>query len=190
MPVGDAALYPAREYDAGTSVWTYQIYRFVQGQDTEPEKVCANICYTRSYPTLESARAGLPEDVNPEDGFGYLFGDGKNLYGFNTLTGSMAKLTFDGGVMQHQEVCTVDIEALMIRESDYAYMMDMVSPVIMDGELYFIFTDWRAVRACPESGQHQPGGRFRPSPSAGNSYRPDDRLSGWYAAGIQARKLG
>lgn len=143
VPVGDALYILLREYDAGTSVWTYQIYRFVQGQDTEPEKVCANICYTRSYPTLESARAGLPEDVNPEDGFGYLFGDGKNLYGFNTLTGSMAKLTFDGGVMQRQEVCTVDIEALMIRESDYAYMMDMVSPVIMDGELYFIFTDWR-----------------------------------------------
>ena len=60
-----------------------------------------------------------------------------------TLTGSMAALTFADGAMHREEVCTVDMQALLIAEDDYSYMVDIMSPVLMDGHLYFAFTDWR-----------------------------------------------
>ena len=119
------------------------MFRYTLGQGTEAEMICDNIFYTRSYPNLGSAIASQQEGMSPEEGFGYLFGDGEKLYGFNNLTGSMAALTFADGAMHREEVCTVDTQALLIAEDDYSYMVDIMSPVLMDGHLYFAFTDWR-----------------------------------------------
>ena len=143
VPVGDTLYMLLRMYEEADSAWVYRMFRYTLGQDAEAEMICDNIFYTRSYPNLGSAIASQQEGMSPEEGFGYLFGDGEKLYGFNNLTGSMAALTFADGAMHREEVCTVDTQALLIAEDDYSYMVDIMSPVLMDGHLYFAFTDWR-----------------------------------------------
>ena len=143
VPVGDTLYMLLRMYEEADSAWVYRMFRYTLGQDAEAEMICDNIFYTRSYPNLGSAIASQQEGMSPEEGFGYLFGDGESLYGFNNLTGSMAALTFADGAMHREEVCTVDMQALLIAEDDYSYMVDIMSPVLMDGHLYFAFTDWR-----------------------------------------------
>lgn len=143
IPIGDTLYMLLRVYEEADSTWVYQMFRYTQGQGDKAEMICDNIFYTRSYPDLETAQASQQEGMSPEEGFGYLFGDGEKLYGFNTLTGSMAVLTFADGAMHREEVCTVDMQALLIAEDDYSYMVDMTSPVLTDGHLYFTFTDWR-----------------------------------------------
>lgn len=76
-------------------------------------------------------------------GFGYLFSDGESLYGFNNLTGSMARLTFSQGLMNREEVCTVDLDALRVKGVDYEYLMDLNTTVCANGYIAFVFTDWR-----------------------------------------------
>ena len=76
-------------------------------------------------------------------GFGYLFSDGEKLYGFNTLNGEIARLTFADGAMSGRLSATVATMDLYIQEEDYSYMVDINGLCCMNGHVYFASSDWR-----------------------------------------------
>lgn len=142
VAVGETVYILLRSYDETLYTWTYSVYRYTPSQDAQVEKVCGNVCYTRLYPDLANARASQQGGMPPEEGFGYLFSDGEALYGFNTLTGSIARLTFAEGTMAREEVCAVNMQALCVQQDGYAYLMDFDAPVAMAGHAYFTAMDW------------------------------------------------
>ena len=141
MPVGDTLYILARQQNADTRLYEEVLYAYTLGASAAPELVCDDFCYTRHYLTL--AQVPAEDSARYADGFGYLFSDGENLYGFNNLTGSMARLTFSQGVMSREEVCTVDLDALRVKGVDYEYLMDLNTTVCANGYITFVFTDWR-----------------------------------------------
>ena len=93
---------------------------------------------------MEDAKAAQANiGADPETGFGYLFSDGEKLYGFNTLNGEIASLTFADGAMSREVVCTVATNDLYIQEEDYSYMVDINGLCCMNGHVYFASSDWR-----------------------------------------------
>ena len=141
MPVDDTLYILARQQNADTQLYEEVLYAYTLGASAAPELVCDDFCYTRHYLTL--AQVPAEDSARYADGFGYLFSDGENLYGFNNLTGSMARLTFSQGVMNREEVCTVDLDALRVKGVDYEYLMDLNTTVCANGYIAFVFTDWR-----------------------------------------------
>ena len=141
MPVDDTLYILARQQNADTQLYEEVLYAYTLGASTAPELVCDDFCYTRNYLTL--AQVPAEDSARYAEGFGYLFSDGENLYGFNNLTGSMARLTFSQGIMKREEVCTVDLDALRVKGVDYEYLMDLNTTVCANGYITFVFTDWR-----------------------------------------------
>ena len=141
MPVGDTLYILARQQNADTRLYEEALYAYTLGAFAAPELVCDDFCYTRHY--LTQAQVPAEDSARYAEGFGYLFSDGENLYGFNNLTGSMAWLTFAQGVMNREEVCTVDLDALRVKGVDYEYLMDLNTTVCANGYIAFVFTDWR-----------------------------------------------
>ena len=141
MPVGDTLYILARQQNADTQLYEEVLYAYTLGTSAAPELVCDDFCYTRHYLTL--AQVPAEDSARYVEGFGYLFSDGESLYGFNNLTSSMARLTFSQGLMNREEVCIVDLDALRVKGVDYEYLMDLNTTVCANGYIAFVFTDWR-----------------------------------------------
>ena len=141
VAVGDTLYMLVNQFDEELSDNIFSLYRYTQGQSSEPELLANKLCYTRWYSTMEDAKAAQANiGADPETGFGYLFSDGEKLYGFNTLNGEIASLTFADGAMSREVVCTVATNDLYIQEEDYSYMVDINC---MNGHVYFASSDWR-----------------------------------------------
>lgn len=144
VAVGDTLYILVNQFDEELSDNIFSLYRYTQGQSSEPELLANKLCYTRWYSTMEDAKAAQANiGADPETGFGYLFSDGEKLYGFNTLNGEIASLTFADGAMSREVVCTVATNDLYIQEEDYSYMVDINGLCCMNGHVYFASSDWR-----------------------------------------------
>lgn len=144
VAVGDTLYMLVNQFDEELSDNIFSLYRYTQGQSSEPELLANKLCYTRWYSTMEDAKAAQANiGADPETGFGYLFSDGEKLYGFNTLNGEIASLTFADGAMSREVVCTVATNDLYIQEEDYSYMVDINGLCCMNGHVYFASSDWR-----------------------------------------------
>lgn len=144
VAVGDTLYMLVNQFDEELSDNIFSLYRYTQGQNSEPELLANKLCYTRWYSTMEDAKAAQANiGADPETGFGYLFSDGEKLYGFNTLNGEIASLTFADGAMSREVVCTVATNDLYIQEEDYSYMVDINGLCCMNGHVYFASSDWR-----------------------------------------------
>ena len=144
VAVGDTLYMLVNQFDEELSNNIFSLYRYTQGQSSEPELLASKLCYTRWYSTMEDAKAAQANiGADPETGFGYLFSDGEKLYGFNTLNGEIASLTFADGAMSREVVCTVATNDLYIQEEDYSYMVDINGLCCMNGHVYFASSDWR-----------------------------------------------
>ena len=144
VAVGDTLYMLVNQFDEELSDNIFSLYRYTQGQSSEPELLANKLCYTRWYSTMEDAKAAQANiGADPETGFGYLFSDGEKLYGFNTLNGEIASLTFADGAMSREVVCTVATNDLYIQEEDYSYMVDINALCCMNGHVYFASSDWR-----------------------------------------------
>ena len=144
VAVGDTLYILVNQCDEELSDNIFSLYRHTQGQSSEPELLANKLCYTRWYSTMEDAKAAQANiGADPETGFGYLFSDGEKLYGFNTLNGEIASLTFADGAMSREVVCTVATNDLYIQEEDYSYMVDINGLCCMNGHVYFASSDWR-----------------------------------------------
>ena len=144
VAVGDTLYMLVNQFDEELSDNIFSLYRYTQGQSSEPELLANKLCYTRWYNTMEDAKAAQANiGADPETGFGYLFSDGEKLYGFNTLNGEIASLTFADGAMSREVVCTVATNDLYIQEEDYSYMVDINGLCCMNGHVYFASSDWR-----------------------------------------------
>ncbi len=144
VAVGDTLYILVNQFDEELSDNIFSLYRYTQGQSSEPELLANKLCYTRWYSAMEDAKAAQANiGADPETGFGYLFSDGEKLYGFNTLNGEIASLTFADGAMSREVVCTVAISDLSIQEEDYSYMVDINGLCCMNGHVYFASSDWR-----------------------------------------------
>lgn len=144
VAVGDTLYMLVNQFDEELSDNIFSLYRYTQGQSSEPELLANKLCYTRWYSTMEDAKAAQANiGADPETGFGYLFSDGEKLYGFNTLNGEIASLTFADGAMSREVVCTVATSDLYIQEEDYSYMVDINGLCCMNGHVYFASSDWR-----------------------------------------------
>lgn len=144
VAVGDTLYMLVNQFDEELSDNIFSLYRYTQGQSSEPELLASKLCYTRWYSTMEDAKAAQANiGADPETGFGYLFSDGEKLYGFNTLNGEIASLTFADGAMSREVVCTVATNDLYIQEEDYSYMVDINGLCCMNGHVYFASSDWR-----------------------------------------------
>ena len=144
VAVGDTLYILVNQFDEELSDNIFSLYQYTQGQSSEPELLANKLCYTRWYSTMEDAKAAQANiGADPETGFGYLFSDGEKLYGFNTLNGEIASLTFADGAMSREVVCTVATNDLYIQEEDYSYMVDINGLCCMNGHVYFASSDWR-----------------------------------------------
>lgn len=144
VAVGDTLYMLVNQFDEELSDNIFSLYRYTQGQSSEPELLANKLCYTRWYSAMEDAKAAQANiGADPETGFGYLFSDGEKLYGFNTLNGEIASLTFADGAMSREVVCTVATNDLYIQEEDYSYMVDINGLCCMNGHVYFASSDWR-----------------------------------------------
>lgn len=144
VAVGDTLYMLVNQFDEELSDNIFSLYRYTQGQSSEPELLANKLCYTRWYSSMEDAKAAQANiGADPETGFGYLFSDGEKLYGFNTLNGEIASLTFADGAMSREVVCTVATNDLYIQEEDYSYMVDINGLCCMNGHVYFASSDWR-----------------------------------------------
>lgn len=144
VAVGDTLYILVNQFDEELSDNIFSLYRYTRGQSSEPELLANKLCYTRWYSTMEDAKAAQANiGADPETGFGYLFSDGEKLYGFNTLNGEIASLTFADGAMSREVVCTVATNDLYIQEEDYSYMVDINGLCCMNGHVYFASSDWR-----------------------------------------------
>ena len=144
VAVGDTLYILVNQFDEELSDNIFSLYRYTQGQSSEPELLANKLCYTRWYSAMEDAKAAQANiGADPETGFGYLFSDGEKLYGFNTLNGEIASLTFADGAMSREVVCTVATNDLYIQEEDYSYMVDINGLCCMNGHVYFASSDWR-----------------------------------------------
>lgn len=146
VAVGDTLYMLVTQYDEELSDNVFKLYRYTPGQSGEPELVADKVFYTRWYNNMEGAKAAQESsgvDADPETGIGYLFSDGEKLYGFNTLNGEIADLTFTDGVMNRDVICTISLDDLYIQEEDYSYMVDIDGLTSQKDHVYFSSSDWR-----------------------------------------------
>ncbi len=146
---GDKVYILLNRYSQEQERTIYDLYCYTQGQSAEPELVAKDVGYNRWFSSMEDAQNARGEGApDPATGFGFLFGDAETLYGFNTLNGEIAKLTFADGAMNREVVCTVAMDQMFITEEDYSYMMDVQGLSFLDGHVYITSTDWRGREAA------------------------------------------
>lgn len=144
VAVGDTLYILVNQFDEELSANIFSLYRYTRAKAASRNcwrASCAIPAGIAPWKMPKAAQANIGAD--PETGFGYLFSDGEKLYGFNTLNGEIASLTFADGAMSREVVCTVATNDLYIQEEDYSYMVDINGLCCMNGHVYFASSDWR-----------------------------------------------
>lgn len=143
VAVGNVLYILVRSNDEQEGATRFSMYRYTLGQADAPELVADNLFYARWYSRLEDARSDAEAiGTSPEEGIGFLFSEGDQLYSLNNLTGAVTKLSFADGKLAHEIAATLDMTQLYIQDGDYSYLMDITFPVMAGGHLYFAASDW------------------------------------------------
>lgn len=141
--VGNTLYMLLREYAEDGRMYS-SIYRYTLGQEGDAEVVAANVLNSDDYgddleyAQQEAERLGL--DISKA--VGVLFSDEEALYTFDTLGGTVARLTFENGEMGYETICKVDMKQLYVQEGDYQYLPSMRGLILQDGKLYFSQNRW------------------------------------------------